>query len=218
MSKVFTHMKVDLSESMEAETSDTGRKYRTPIGDLPSVTTVVGWEKRKFFAAWRKENPFESKRVCQRGNVLHEKIEHYLDNEGTPETGEKVDDLTLELFNQLRPELDKIDNILALEAPLWSETTMLAGRVDCIAEYNGKLSIIDFKGSTSAKSRNQCFSYFLQATAYAIAFEERTGTPIDNFAILMTSEDGITQVFEGHPKDYAKSLLGAIEKYHADQG
>tara|TARA_R100000008_G_C3513373_1_gene130038 strand:- start:458 stop:745 length:288 start_codon:yes stop_codon:yes gene_type:complete len=95
---------------------------------------------------------------------------------------------------------------------------MLAGRVDCIAEYNGKLSIIDFKGSTSAKSRNQCFSYFLQATAYAIAFEERTGTPIDNFAILMTSEDGITQVFEGHPKDYAKSLLGAIEKYHADQG
>ena len=72
-----------------------------------------------------KRESIRKQRVCHRGNVLHEKIEHYLDNEWTPETGEKVDDLTLELFNQLRPELDKIDNILALEAPLWSETTML---------------------------------------------------------------------------------------------
>ena len=92
---------------------------------------------------------------------------------------------------------------------------MLAGRVDCVAEYNGKLSIIDFKGSTRAKRESDVQNYFLQATAYAIAWQERTGQAIENFAILMSCEDGITQVFEGRPIRYTKKLLETIEKYHA---
>mgnify|MGYP007077544378 FL=1 len=81
MNKTFTHIETKLLEDLSAETSDTGRKYRTPVGDLPSVTTVVGWEKRKFFAAWRRENPAESKRVLIRGNQMHNMIEDYLNNE-----------------------------------------------------------------------------------------------------------------------------------------
>lgn len=214
MNKTFTHIETKLLEDLSADTSDTGRKYRTPVGDLPSVTTVVGWEKRKFFAAWRRENPAESKRVLVRGNQMHNMIEDYLNNELDRE---KYDGETQYLFNSLQSELNKIDNVYEVETPLWSENTMLAGRVDCIAEYNGKLSIIDFKGSTNPKTRNQCFSYFQQATAYAIAYEERTGIRVDNFAILMVTDEGIVQVFEGNPKDYAKSLLETIEKYHADQ-
>ena len=141
MDKVFTHIEKPLFEDLSAETSDSGRKYKTPVGDLPSVTTVVGWEKRKFFAAWRKENPHESKRVTSRGNQLHAMIEDYMNNELDRE---KYDGETNYLFNSLQTELNKIDNIHAVEAPLWSEATMLAGRVDCIGEYNGKLSIIDY--------------------------------------------------------------------------
>lgn len=214
MDKVFTHVETKIFEDLSAETSDTGRKYRTPVGDLPSVTTVVGWEKRKFFAKWRKENPHESKRVTSRGNHLHAMIEDYINNELDRE---KYDGETNYLFNSLQPELDKIDNIHAVEVPLWSEATMLAGRVDCIGEYNGKLSIIDFKGSTNPKSKNAVLSYFYQATAYSIAWEERTGQRIDNFAILLVTDEGITQVFEGSPREYTKGLLNTIEKYHADQ-
>jgi len=214
MNKTFTHIDTPLLEDLSADTSESGRKYRTPVGDLPSVTTVVGWEKRKFFAAWRKENPAESKRVLVRGNQMHNMIEDYLNNELDRD---KYDGETNYLFDSLQPELNKIDNIYAVEVPLWSEATMMAGRVDCIGEYDGKLSIIDFKGSTNPKSKNQCFQYFLQATAYAIAYEERTGVRVDDFAILMVTDEGITQVFQGQPKDYAKSLLETIEKYHADQ-
>jgi len=211
--KQFTHILHDHTfESLKAETAEGGRFYSSPVGNMPSVTTVTGWEKSKFFAKWRRENPQESRRVTSRGNAFHSLIEDYLNNEldiskWTPET--------VELFHQLKPELDKIDNIYALEVPLWSEAMMLAGRVDCVAEYNGKLSIIDFKGSTRAKRKEDIQNYFLQATAYAIAWQERTGQAIENFAILMSCEDGITQVFEGKPIKYAKPLLEAIENYHA---
>jgi genome maintenance exonuclease 1 len=91
---------------------------------------------------------------------------------------------------------------------------MLAGRADCIAEYNGKLSVIDFKGSTRVKRKEDIENYFIQASAYAIAWQERTGIPITNFAILISCENGQIQTFEGNPIDYAKPLLKAIEGYH----
>ena len=212
--KQFTHVPQEWQiDEMEANTSDSGRMYESPIGHLPSVTTVTGWEKSKFFAKWRKDNPQESKRVTKRGNHLHAMIEDYLNN-SLDET--RYDEHTQELFVQLKTELDKIDNIHALEVPLWCEATMLAGRVDCVAEYNGKLSIIDFKGSTKPKNKKDIENYFQQATAYAIAWQERTGNPIDNFAILITTEEGITQVFEGNPTKYVPSLLRSIEKYHEE--
>tara|TARA_B100001094_G_scaffold325965_1_gene381264 strand:- start:612 stop:1274 length:663 start_codon:yes stop_codon:yes gene_type:complete len=210
--KTFTHIPPEYTfEDLTADTSDAGRFYDCPIGSLPSVTTVTGWEKNKFFAKWRRENPTEARRVTDRGNVLHAVIEDYLNNEFDRS---KCSDDVFELFMQLKPELDKIDNIQALEVPLWSEATMLAGRVDCVGEYNGKLSIIDFKGCTRAKTQKDVDNYFLQATAYAIAWQERTGKAIDRFSILMSCEDGITQVFEGNPVHHAKKLLEAIEKYH----
>ena len=215
----FTHAHSPLLEEISAVTDDSGRYYSTPNGNLPSVTTVTGFKKAKFFAKWRAENPKEAKRVTNRGNTFHSLIEDYLNNEFEVERDKgEVRPNILELFLQLQPELDKIDNIVALEVPLWSETVGLAGRVDCIAEHDGELSIIDFKGATRSKRRADIENYFLQATAYALMWQDRTGEEIKKFKILISCEDGETQVFEGTPVTYAKKLHGTIQEYRDSLG
>ena len=217
MQKVFNHVELpehikSLAE-MKANTLDDGsRTYSTPVGEYPSVTTVVGWEKNKFFAEWRRNNPDESRRVLRRGNNLHNLIEDYLNNEDIELMS--VDPNVADLFVQIKPELDKIDNIRVLESPLFSRTLELAGRVDCVAEYNGTLSVIDFKGSTRTKRTGDIDNYHMQATAYCIMWQERTGIPIQEYNILVAAEDRSTsQVFTGKPVDYVPKLRKAILNY-----
>ncbi len=213
MRKNFTHITADVLDEISAVTTDTGRFYESPEGRYPSVTTVTGWEKRKFFAKWRKNNRMESRRVLDRGNCLHESIEEYLNNEEQY----LYEDCGIEnkvLFDQIKPLLEKIDNIHALEVPLWSSTLKLAGRVDCVAEYNGKLSIIDFKGATRAKREKDINNYFAQGCAYSIMWQERTETPIDQIVILISSEDGIAQEFIKPVNNYVPILKQMIECYH----
>jgi ATP-dependent exoDNAse (exonuclease V) beta subunit len=216
---MFTHIDSPLLEEISAVTDDSGRYYSTPTGKLPSVTTVTGFKKSKFFAKWRAKNPREAKRVTNRGNTFHQLIEDYLNNEFIlPRDRDTVLPNILELFLQLKPELDKIDNIVALEVPLWSTSVGLAGRVDCVAEHDGTLSIIDFKGSTRTKRRGDIENYFLQATAYALMWQDRTGTAIDRFKILISCEDGGVQVFEGRPIDYTEKLFNEIRDYQESKG
>jgi len=214
--KKFVHLPISLTESLSEVTRNGRRFYATPDGEFPSVTTVVGFEKQAFFANWRKNNPDESRRVTARGTKFHSLIEKYIKNETI-----NFDDLMSNekaLFSLLKPELDKIDNIHALESPLWSKTLGLAGRTDCIAEYDGKLSIIDFKASTKEKRESDIDNYFAQATAYALMYQERTGKIVDNFAILIACEDGIKQVFQGNPLRYVKHLKNLINKYRKANG
>ena len=216
---MFTHIDSPLLEEISAVTDDSGRYYSTPTGKLPSVTTVTGFKKSKFFAKWRAKNPREAKRVISRGNTFHQLIEDYLNNEFIlPRDRDKVLPNILELFLQLKPELDKIDNIVALEVPLWSTSVGLAGRVDCVAEHDGTLSIIDFKGSTRTKRRGDIENYFLQATADSLMWQDRTGTAIDRFKILISCEDGGVQVFEGRPIDYTEKLFNEIRDYKESKG
>jgi ATP-dependent exoDNAse (exonuclease V) beta subunit len=215
----FTHVSSPLLEEISSVTNDSGRYYSTPNGKLPSVTTVTGFKKSKFFAKWRAENPKEAKRVTSRGNTLHSLIEDYLNNEfEVQKDKDKIRPDILELFLQIQPELDNIDNIIALEVPLWSESVGLAGRVDCIAEHNGELSIIDFKGATRSKRRSDIENYFLQATAYALMWQDRTGQEISKFKIIISCEDGEAQVFGGQPIHYAKKLHETIEEYKESLG
>lgn len=214
--KRFTHIEHEPLEDLKTVNENGSRFYQTPNGNYPSVTTVTGFKKSQFFAEWRRKNPKEAVRVTSRGNKLHSLIEDYLNNEFDPTTDKnRVTPDTLELFLQIKPELDKIDNIHAQEVALWSDALRLAGRVDCVGEYDGKLSIIDFKGSTRAKQREDIANYFQQATAYAIMWQERTGVAIDNFAILVSCEDGEVQVFEGNPLQYVRSLKECIDDYQA---
>lgn len=209
--KKFTHLEkknfCDLKEVMK----DGKRFYSTPDGDYPSVTTVVGFKKQQFFAEWRSKNPEESIRVTSRGTKFHSLIEKYLNNEEI--NLDEIHSGQKSLFLLLKPELDKIDNIQALETPLWSKTLGLAGRTDCIADYDGKLSIIDFKASTKEKRKQDIDNYFTQATAYALMYQERTGIIIKNFAILISCEDGLTQVFQNNPINYVKNLKNIIQEY-----
>ncbi len=206
--KTFHHLSNPfVFEPLESVTTDDGRYYTTPDGQkYYSVTTVTGHKKKAFFSEWRKNNPTESKRVTVRGTHLHSIIEDYLNNkeELEPKGSEIL------LFKQLIPLINKIDNIHALEVPLYSKLLELAGRVDCIAEYNGVLSVIDFKGSTKEKRTSDIDNYFEQATAYAIMWKELTGKAINQIVILISNEDGTVQEFVENPVNFVSSLRSSI--------
>lgn len=205
--------KLELPELKVIETAGK-RMYVTPEGNkYPSVTTVTGWKKREFFAEWRRKNPEESKYALQRGNDFHTMIEQYLQNQ---EVNHHSDTGTQKLFEQIKPELNNINNILCQEVALWSDTLKLAGRVDCIAEYDGKLSIIDFKTSKKMKDEFEIEEYFLQATCYAIMLEERCGIPVSNIIILMSCADGSSLVFQQKPKKYIKKLMETLSLYTSE--
>lgn len=212
--KKFTHISEEKKAELLSEENDSGRFYVTPEGKFPSVTTVTGWEKRKFFAEWRKNNPEEAKRTTTRGNKLHSLIEKYLNNEELDK--KEIDPFTLDLFLEIKKDVDRIDNIHALETPLYSKLLELAGRVDCVAEFDGQLAIIDFKGSTKPKRREDIDNYFMQATAYSIMWKERTKVPVKKLVILIAAEDGGAQIFEADPIDYVQKLKLAIEKYRKE--
>jgi genome maintenance exonuclease 1 len=212
INKTFVHKPITFDGQLKEASSDGKRLYETPDGIFPSVTTVVGFKKQQFFAQWRAKNPEESKRVTSRGTKFHSVIEQYLKNEDLDY--DNLHSNLKSLFSILRPEIDKIDNIVALETPLWSKTLGLAGRTDCIAEYDGKLSIIDFKASTKQKRASDIDNYFAQACAYALMFQERTGIIVDNFAILIACEDGLRQVFQGKPITHVKALKSLIKEYN----
>jgi genome maintenance exonuclease 1 len=166
--------------------SPEGRMYETPSGRAyPSVTTVTGLHSKQSIMEWRKKVGEEeanriSNRASSRGTRIHTLCEDYL--LGKPVQPDIFDQ---EIFSSIIPHLDKIDNIHALESPLYSHHLQVAGTVDCIAEYNGKLAIIDFKTSTKIKERDWIKGYFMQTSAYAVAFEELTGIPVGRMIIIM---------------------------------
>lgn len=210
--KKFTHKDVEIHSDLVSEDTETGRYYILDNGKrLPSVTTVTGFKKNAFFAKWREKNPKEAKRVQRRGNKLHSIIEDYISNKEI--TLSDIPPLECDLFLGMKDDLDKIDNVRAVEMSLASEKIGLAGRVDCIAEYDGKLSIIDFKGSTRKKSKKNIENYFLQATAYSLMWQEMTNEKIDQIAIIIGCETGDYQVFTETPVNWVRSLYREIQDY-----
>lgn len=210
----FNHVELEKQELQRIE--ENGKRfYVTPEGNrYPSVTTVTGHKKKAFFAEWRKNNSEEAKRVSVRGTRFHSIVEKYLNNEEMDR--KKINFADLFLFSQAESEIDKIDNIHLLETTLWSDTIELAGRVDCVAEYEGVLSVIDFKSASREKPANDIKEYFMQATAYAIMYHERYGKPIDNVVIIMSSEDGMVNVYQRNPIDYVRDLYETIKDYRKD--
>lgn len=200
---------------IESKETSLGRYYKSPTTGLwyPSVTTVTGFSKKEFFTQWRQDpkNRKESQRAANRGTQLHGIIEKYMAND--PEYDTDVDLFNFALFEQIRPEVDKIDNIAMQEVGLWSDSLRMAGRVDCIAEYNGVLSVIDFKGSTKEKKPEWITNYFEQTATYALMYEERIKKPIKQTVILIACETGINQVFVQNTKQYLPQLRKTIDDY-----
>lgn len=224
MSKKFKHVEFDKSNlvDLSADTTDSGRFYTVPHpkghGSIkyPSVTTVTGWDKREFFEKWSKDpkNAVERDRASERGNIIHDRIEQYLGNDPEWLTGIEMNERSL--LGLMRPELDKIDNIYGLELPLYSHALKMAGRCDCIGEFDGKLSIIDFKGSTRNKKPEWIQNYFHQGTCYSLMFQELTGIVIPNVVIIVGSEQGLCQVFSVNVMDFMKPLVEVRTKYFTE--
>lgn len=211
--RTFNHVQIEKQELQRVE-AEGKRFYVTPEGNrYPSVTTVTGYAKKAFFAEWRKNNPEEAKRVTVRGTRFHSLVEKYLNNEELDRS--KINFADLFLFSQAEQEINRIDNIHLLETTLWSDTLKLAGRVDCIAEYDGKLSVIDFKSASREKPASDIKEYFMQATAYAIMYQERYGKPVENIVIIMSSEDGMVNVYQMNPLNYVQDLFDTIKEYNS---
>lgn len=219
MRKTFTHNPVDLGyDDLIAETTDTGRVYLCPDGSsFNSVTTVLKVLSEDAIQAWRKRVGPEvanqiGVRAANRGTAVHSIIERYLDNE--EDYAKDVMPDVLQSFNDLKPILDeRLTEIRALEAPLYSTHLKLAGRVDCVGVFDGKLSIVDFKTSRKLKKRDWITNYFAQEAAYAIMWEERTRMPITQLVTLITVDNEQPQVFIEHRDNWTDLLFEAIEKY-----
>ncbi len=182
---------------LERDTKPDGtRVYKTPSGfAYPSVTTVTGLHTAQGIAEWRKrvgndEANRVSAKASGRGTRIHTLCENYL--RGEPCEPNIAD---AEMFGSMREWLNDIDNIHALEDPLYSDHLQVAGTVDCIAEFQGKLSVIDFKTSSKPKDRDDIHNYFMQTSAYAVAFEERTGIPVGNLVIIMGVDNDFPRLF-----------------------
>lgn len=214
---MFEHVPVELKE-MVAETTESGRVYKTPEGlGLPSITTVLSILSRESIAKWRKkvgevEANKISYRASTRGTAVHEIIEKYINNDDDFRNGYTPD--IIQSFLDLKPILDsRIGKVYAQEAPLYSTHLGVAGRVDCVAEFDGKLSIIDFKTSKKPKQTKWITNYFMQESAYAIMWEERTGRPITQLVTIISVDNNEPQVFIEHRDNWVRPLLETIEKY-----
>ena len=218
----FKHLNIHNFPNLKAKTTEKGRRYQVEGNSYPSVTTVIGEKKKKSIMEWRRkvgeqEANAISKRATTRGNKCHKLAEDYLSNK--PLDRYRDDVLSLGLFHQIRPYIDKINNIHALEESLYSHTLKLAGRVDCIAEYDNELAIIDFKTSTKFKREEWIQDYFSQETAYAIMFQELTGLKVKQLVTIIAVETGTPQVFV--KKDiltYVPKLKDYIDYYRSIHG
>jgi genome maintenance exonuclease 1 len=205
-------------KKLKTEEGDKGRLYVTPSGSkLPSITTVLGHFKKKAIMEWRaRVGEEEAKRISgrasSRGTKFHNMMEKYLRNDST--LFENVMPDMKQAFNDAKETVDKIDNIHYIETPFYSESLGVAGRTDVIAEYDGVLSIIDFKTSSREKKEEHITDYFEQATAYALMYEHLVGNPIDQIVIIMSS-DGLDkpQLFIKNKENYIQNLLEKIHIY-----
>ena len=215
--KNFDHVKLngELPE-ITTESIKGKRFYVTPEGNkYPSITTVLSDRNKEGIIKWRESvgNDVANqvmRQAASRGTAVHTLIENYLNNEELS----KQDVLPVALFVTIKSELDNINNIRIQEGGLYSDKLGVAGRVDCIAEYKGKISVIDFKTSTKEKKEEWVENYFIQGSAYCEMYEERFLQPIEQVVILIVTEDGAVQTFIKDKRDYLPLLKTAIKEFN----
>ena len=205
-------------EELDSRTLPHGRFYKIDDQWMPSITTVVGHQSKQGILAWEKRVGYsEAERIrraaSSRGTKYHSIVEHYLNN--NLEKVKKSEGLPKYLFGASRKNLDLISNIHILEAPLYSRRLGIAGRVDCIADYDGELAIIDFKTTTKLKKEEHLYKFFVQEAAYAYMYYELTGIEVTKLVTLSVAESGETQVAQKYDKiPYIDTLCEWIHDYH----
>jgi genome maintenance exonuclease 1 len=206
----FVDLPLQLPE-LESVDKNGKRYYPVPNGKFyPSITTVTSFKKSSQIMEWRKRVGEEAAnkktaRATSRGTSYHSIVETYLKNEPVDQHKNKI--LAYNLFQASKPILDRISNIHALETSLYSDYLGVAGRVDCIAEFDGELAVIDFKTSDKEKREDLIENYFVQETAYAVMFYERTGIKPVKIVTIIATEEGHCQIFQKYDLNHYFVLL-----------
>ena len=217
----FNHVKLDREVPKLTQLNENGtRYYVTPSGNkYPSITTVLSAYNRKAIFEWRQRVGSEeankiSGKASTRGTKLHKNCEDYINNKNpvfkTP--------FETVLFNSIKPTLHRINNVYAQELRMFSDHLRIAGTVDCVGEFDGKLSVIDFKTANRRKDPSYIENYFMQCSAYAIMFEEIFEIPVSQIVVAIAVEDDEPQVFVEKRNTHVKRLLHYRDIYESNQG
>ena len=216
---MFTHVDHGVVlPTLTRKTTEEGRRYFTPDGNAyPSITTVLSIMSKDAIMAWRARVGAEeankiSRQASTRGTAVHKLAEDYVDNK--PDWKGKHMPANVATFNSIKPILDeKLNNIWMQEVFLYSDKLKTAGQLDCIAEWEGVLSIVDFKTSRRVKKEEDITSYFIQMCFYAAAFLERTGIAIKQGIIVMAVDDSEPLIFKVNTYDYLEHFVKVRKKY-----
>ena len=198
------------------------RFYETPTGEkYPSITTVLGKQpgKQKGLQEWRdrvgaKQAQIISGKAARRGSVFHNIVENYLQDEDISDFKQQ-NFMAWCMFGEMKSHLDeKINEVVLQEQTMFSSKFKVAGRCDLIGVYKDKLSVVDFKTTTTTKKEEWIGDYFIQCAAYASMFEEHTGEPVEDVVIMMVAEDGEIQLFEKKTADYLPQLEVLMDDFY----
>jgi len=219
---MFKFINVDIDTPDVEPVNENGvRFYPIPGADkyYPSVTSITSYKNAQFFKKWRtKIGEDEANRITaratQRGTAFHSITEDYFKGDLNTDRYLANNPLSVRMFQSAKSDLNRINNIHCLEGFLYSHYLGLAGRVDCIAEFDGELAVIDFKTSTKEKKESYIEHYFVQETAYAAMFLERTGIEVKKIVTLIATEEGTIQIFQKYNlDDYLQLLKSYIEEF-----
>lgn len=217
----FNYVKLDeLNFDLESSTTEKGRVYKVPGGKLyPSITTVLSPYNKQAILEWRQRVGEEeankiSRQAADRGTKLHNVVEKYLLNEMSDMKIQTMMPDTKELFLSVRKHIDNhIGDVYGIEQALYSHKLRLAGRCDCIAEWDGRLSIVDWKTASKRKEESHIQNYFMQASAYAEMFGELTGKSINQIVVVIAVQSEFPQIFIDEKTKYLGPLNQFIERY-----
>lgn len=215
----FNHTQQLQYQELDAKIVKGQRWYTTPSGiKYPSVTTILSAGEKPALQAWKESMGIqkadkETKRCSDRGTAVHTMLEQYVNNVEDPSKGH--DYQHVKVFNKAKKALSRVNNVRAQEIPLYSDLLKIAGRVDCVAEYKGVLSIIDFKTSTRFKTKDLIHDYFLQCTAYAIMYNELFEAAIEDIVIIIGIEkEPFPLIYTDKIDNYVEPLLRCISMFY----
>lgn len=216
---MFTHVDHGIVlPKLTRKTTEEGRRYFTEDGNAyPSITTVLSIIGKEAILEWRARVGEEeankiSRQAGTRGTAVHKLAEDYLNNE--EDWKGKHMPANLFSFNSIKPILDnRLNNIWMQEAFVYSDKLKCAGQLDCIAEFDGVLSIIDFKTSRRVKKAEDITNYFIQLCFYAAAFLERSGVAIKQGVIIMAVDNNEPLIFKINTYDYLQHFISVRKKY-----
>jgi len=214
--KQFNYVGNELQD-LKTENHEGKRFYVTPEGNkFVSITSLLGNLSKQSIIEWRRrvgetEANKISRQASSRGTRVHNICESYVKNQDGILDDALPD--AIDMFNSIQPFLDRIDNVHVIEGALYSDELGLAGRTDLIAEFDGNLSVIDYKTSRKVKNWEMCHAYFMQGAFYAYAYEELTGTPLNNIVIIMAVENDKPLLFRETRNRWLNPLKQVITKY-----